>query len=246
MVDLPEILDCILTYALSFDNLIDLTLVCKAWRVSIRNIVGLAKHEPTSITNLVKHLISISRNDIVLLLVYDYIRNRPIKSPLFLLDYAMSENNNVVSSYIRSNHIYSFDSLIGWTIISYIKHYQLKELKDIRDKVSRYVQQDKVKLIMSICKPSPTKLYHRPRTIIIIKEDKESLIYRILECWSLSLEEAGYPLREPIEQVHCIERNRNMGHLDTVKLFHSSGEYGKLKIFTKTKEFSIGLFDVWD
>ena len=263
-----EILDRILTYSLSIRNFINLSLACKTWRDRIRSLLCLNYHEIESIDDFIMCLIRYdSSNKIVLSFLCAYIRGSPKRSTLTLLKFAKVVHNDIVTSYIEDKHIYSFESLTGWTIIEYIKNGytdRFSSLENIKYPDHIFVEGKScdegkddlsISFVMSVYKPNKPNKPNKPRTILIVKNDKEYLTYRILEYWDhrFSIKEINdrsfVYLNEVIERIDYEGPTDSMPQEDKIRLGRRdrglANAYDSLNILTKSREFSLGVHDIY-
>lgn len=254
----PEILDRILAYSISFNNIICLCLVCKTWKFRVENLLPLRSCPIKSPFYLLITCCSTGSN-MTIPLIASYIRNSPDRSPSSLVT-GFDLNDEQVRSYIKENYVYSFGSLTGWTILGYIKTGFTSVCGSLTNiTYPRYVKtpahQDKITFAMSVCKTEPTfdRLVCKPgivnsRTVLIIK-DREWQTYRLLECHSHNIEKdlCYVPLGELVQSVkynHEPMTNKTICYSDNVQLlFYNVTKSDKLEIQTKSKIFELGAHD---
>lgn len=254
---LPEILDHILTYSLTINNVISLCLVSKSWNQRIKFILRLSlTQQVKSQTNLISSLI-LKHKPIVLPLIRSYIKDSPDVSICSLLEWADSVENAAVSAYIRRNHVYSFTSLIGWTILGYIKGAQIHTCESLKDIAYPFVpkgmygwRSHEVGLAINVCKPnsySYSSLHSTvPRTILITNTFVPKT-YRILESYIHPIDKDKFyiPLNEIIQKVYKFDKyNKDWSqNKDTIELLFSHTIDQRLEICTESKFFHLKTAD---
>lgn len=240
---LPEILRHILSYALTLRNITSLSLVCKIWKASVRNILGLDDYHALSITGLIENLIIHKKHNIVCSFLYQYIRNSPKRSLQFLLSFVTRFDNDFAASYLKNNYICSLDCLTGWTIAGYTKDCFPSQFESLKGYVSPSGCMVKIVLGLAIHKPGSAD----SRTLFMLDDFSVPHVYKIFECHSHSIvEDSNWryislgKVGEIVESVKC---NSKLCNSSIEHLTYNYREGAQLEIYTKSKKFSFGTIE---
>lgn len=258
--DLPEILDNILTYSITTLNILRLCSVCKLWRIRVRSVLGIEAYKNDTRSGLLAHVI-INKSKMTVPIIYNFIRDKSSESPLTLFRLFEISDNLEAFEYFKTNYVYSFNSLIGWTILGYIRERRANDCQSLKNVIyPRYIklgckpipsgsidpqEADPARICvpsnllvcaMYVTKPGLTE----PRTILIMK-DIQPQTYLMIECFTHHIDKDNLyaPLNEIITSVKYNNQPFNDRHIQ-VTLLHNSTRDDRLTIETKSKSFCFG------